>query len=34
MQFLGIGGVLQEVYRGFFLVSSTYDEIDPEGGQV
>ena len=34
MQFLGIGRVLQEVHRGFLPSSSTYDETDPEGGQV
>ena len=29
----GIGGVSQEVYKGFLPASSAYDEIDPEGGQ-
>ena len=29
-----IGGVLQEVYRGFLSASSAYDKIDQEGGQV
>ena len=33
-QFLGICAILQEVHRGFLSTSSTYDEIDPEGGQV
>ena len=32
--FLGIGKVLQEVYRGFLPASSAYDKIDPKGGQV
>ena len=32
--FLGIGRVLQEVYRGFLPASNAYDKIDPEGGQV
>ena len=32
--FLGIGRVLQEVYRGFLPASSAYDKIDLEGGQV
>ena len=31
-QFLGIGRILQEVRREFLSISSTYDEIDPEGG--
>ena len=33
-QFLGIGSVLQEVYRGFLPTRSTYDKTDPERGQV
>ena len=33
-KFLGIGRVLQEVYRGFLLASSTYAEIDLKEGQV
>ena len=33
-QFLGIDGILQEVYRGFLPTSYTYNETDPEGGQV
>ena len=33
-QFLGIGGVLQEVYQGFLPTSHTYDETGPKGGQV
>ena len=32
--FLGFIGILQEVYRGFLPTSYTYDETDPEGGQV
>ena len=32
--FLGLVGVRQEVYRGFLPIRSTYDKINPEGGQV